>query len=104
MYDETFPIIYVNNSSSRTRQIFTLFHELAHLLFHTSGINTRDGESGEGLSPLGRRVEVICNRFAADPASHVALQKRYSQPCSERRNLADRYHVSREYGVFWMLI
>ncbi len=33
LYDETFPIIYVNNSSTRTRQMFTLFHELAHLLF-----------------------------------------------------------------------
>ena len=28
-----FPVIYINNGQSRTRQIFTLFHELAHLLF-----------------------------------------------------------------------
>jgi len=33
LYDERFPVIYVNNSKSFTRQIFTLFHELAHLLF-----------------------------------------------------------------------
>src|SRR3546814_17029352 len=38
LYDEEFPIIYVNNSSAKTRQIFTYFHELAHLVFHTSGI------------------------------------------------------------------
>ncbi len=100
MYDETFPIIYVNNSSSRTRQIFTLFHELAHLLFHTSGINTRDGESGEGLSPLGRRVEVICNRFAAEfllPMSRFKKDIRSRVPNEETAKLlADRYHVSRE--------
>ena len=40
LYDDEFPIIYVNNSATKTRQIFTLFHELAHLLFHTSGIDT----------------------------------------------------------------
>ena len=39
LYDDEFPIIYVNNSNAKTRQIFTLFHELAHLLFHTSGID-----------------------------------------------------------------
>ena len=66
MYDETFPVIYVNNTSSRTRQIFTLFHELAHLLFNTSGIDTSSYEPDEGLSRLGRQIEVICNRFAAE--------------------------------------
>jgi transcriptional regulator with XRE-family HTH domain len=39
LYDDEFPIIYVNNSSTKTRQIFTYFHELAHLIFHTSGID-----------------------------------------------------------------
>ena len=31
-----FPIIIINNSTPHTRQIFTLFHELAHLLFGVS--------------------------------------------------------------------
>lgn len=38
LYDDEFPVIYVNNSSTKTRQIFTYSHELAHLIFHTSGI------------------------------------------------------------------
>src|SRR3984893_1649792 len=42
LYDDEFPIIYVNNSAAKTRQTFTLFHELAHLLFRTSGIDTVD--------------------------------------------------------------
>ena len=100
MYDETFPIIYVNNSSSRTRQIFTLFHELAHLLFHTSGIDTHDGEPGEDLSPSGRRIEVICNRFAAEfllPMSRFKKDIRGQTPNEETAKLlADRYHISRE--------
>jgi Zn-dependent peptidase ImmA (M78 family) len=38
LYDDVFPIIYVNNSSTKTRQMFTLAHELAHLLFRTSAL------------------------------------------------------------------
>jgi len=36
LYDDVFPIIYINNSQAKIRQIFTLFHELAHLLFRTA--------------------------------------------------------------------
>lgn len=32
LHDDLFPIIYLNSSMSKTRQIFTIFHELAHLL------------------------------------------------------------------------
>lgn len=39
LYHPKFPIIYINNSTSKNRQIFTLFHELAHLIFRTSGID-----------------------------------------------------------------
>ena len=43
LYDTEFPVIYVNNSNAKSRQIFTLFHELAHLLHRTSGLD-RYGE------------------------------------------------------------
>ena len=33
--DAHFPVIYVNNSMSKRRQIFTLFHELSHLITDT---------------------------------------------------------------------
>ena len=35
---EQFPVIYLNNSRSSVRQIFSLFHELAHLLLGKNGI------------------------------------------------------------------
>jgi len=33
LHDDTFPIIIINNKNTFTRQIFTLFHELSHILF-----------------------------------------------------------------------
>ena len=65
LYDDEFPIICVNNTTATTRQIFTLFHELAHLLFHTSGLDTIGDGFVEELAEDSRRIEVICNRTAA---------------------------------------
>jgi len=65
LYDDEFPIIYVNNSCSKSRQIFTLFHELGHLLFHTSGIDVLDDEFINRLLPNEQKIETICNGLAA---------------------------------------
>jgi Zn-dependent peptidase ImmA (M78 family) len=65
LYDDEFPVIYINNSSAKSRQIFTLFHELGHLLFHTSGIDVLDDHFIEHLGGAERRIEIICNGLAA---------------------------------------
>ncbi len=65
LYDDEFPIIYVNNTTAKTRQIFTLFHELAHLLFHTSGIDTLEDDYIGMLPDNDKKIEIICNRLAA---------------------------------------
>ena len=56
---EQFPVIYLNNSRSAVRQIFSLFHELAHLLLGENGIT-------QGINPVGEQIEVFCNQFAAE--------------------------------------
>ena len=56
---EQFPVIYLNNSRSSVRQIFSLFHELAHILLGENGIT-------RGINPVGEQIEVFCNRFAAE--------------------------------------
>lgn len=99
LYDTVFPLIYVNNSVAKTRQIFTLFHELAHILFRTSGIDT-DLEI-EGLLPRSRQIEILCNRFAAEfllPEERFEAEFR-GLPATERtaEELASRFHVSREF-------
>ena len=65
LYDDEFPIIYVNNSSAKSRQIFTLFHELGHLLFHTSGIDIFDDQFLDHLGEPEKKIEMICNGLAA---------------------------------------
>jgi Zn-dependent peptidase ImmA (M78 family)/transcriptional regulator with XRE-family HTH domain len=99
LYDDEFPIIYVNNSSTKTRQIFTLFHELAHLIFHTSGIDTLDDPYIPKLPEQSRRIEILCNKFAAEflvpeAAFRLAIADRdHSEQTAEQ--LAQRFRVSR---------
>jgi Zn-dependent peptidase ImmA (M78 family) len=100
LYDDEFPIIYVNNSSTKTRQTFTLFHELAHLLFHTSGVDTLEDRYIPRLPEQQRRLEILCNRFAAEfLVPEVAFnQAMASRDHSERaaEQVAAQFHVSRE--------
>jgi len=96
--DPVFPIIYVNNTNAKNRQTFTLFHELAHLLFSTSGIDSfRELPTNSASS---RKIEVTCNAFAAEfllPAAEFQRARR-GLPATEQTavQLASRYHVSRE--------
>ena len=65
LHDDEFPIIYVNNNHAKTRQIFTLFHELAHLLMGESGVLPDYGREIV-YSNNARWIERSCNRFAAE--------------------------------------
>jgi Zn-dependent peptidase ImmA (M78 family) len=66
LYDTEFPVIVVNNSSSKNRQIFTIFHELAHLLFGTSGIDKLSDEYLSYLQDEDKKIEIYCNKFAGE--------------------------------------
>lgn len=100
LYDKQFPIVYINNSKPFTRQIFTLFHELAHLLFKTGGVDTNLDTYIDYLEGDSRLIEVLCNRFAGEflvPSDDfekeivgVAIDDTLIY------GLADKYTVSRE--------
>ena len=101
LYDEEFPIIYVNNTTAKTRQTFTLFHELGHLLFHTSGIDTLDDDYIASLPRDEGRIEVICNRLAARllVPEDVFDRAFHGRPADEAtaEELAALFKVSREF-------
>ena len=105
LLDADFPLIYLNNGTTKTRQIFSLLHELAHLLLNVSGISKFEQSYMSRLPVAERRIEQFCNKVAAEilipsddfgqqiaglPSDVESMQDHlYS-------NLANRYGVSRE--------
>jgi len=70
--DDEFPIVMINNSTPFSRQVFTLLHEVAHLLAGTSSLTTKDGRFVERMQGDDRSLEIACNKLAAEvlvPAS-----------------------------------
>lgn len=105
LLDAEFPLIYLNNSTTKTRQIFSLLHEAAHLLLSVNGISKCDEAYISQLPPRERRLEQFCNRVAAEvliPADDFATQINRlpgnveSAPDHLFASLASRYGVSRE--------
>ena len=66
LIDIEFPIIYLNNSTEKSRQIFTIFHELAHILLQTNGITKSNDRYINSLQGENKYIEIFCNKFAAE--------------------------------------
>jgi len=98
IYDKNYPIIFINNSMPISRQIFTLFHELGHLLYHLGGIDFRDSSFIKSLEKRYNAYEVICNRFANEFLVPRYVLNLYELIVSENKfsELANLFSVSRE--------
>ena len=100
LYDDEFPVIYINNSSAKSRQVFTLFHELGHLLFHTSGVDLLDDPFIKHLGDAEQKIEVICNGLAArvlvpdDLLDNMLKGMKIGRLAASQ--VADHFNVSRE--------
>jgi len=98
---DQFPIIMVNNSNSFSRQVFTLFHELGHILLGVNGITDVEDSYIDLMSNKDRSLEIACNKFASEvlvPSS--AFLKELPSFEAEGQEivpeLARKYSVSRE--------
>ena len=58
------PVIVVNRKETYTGRIFTLLHEFAHILLHTSGVCEVDQDIS--LPPEEQDIEIFCNKIAAE--------------------------------------
>lgn len=99
--DKEFPVIYLNNSTAKTRQIFSLFHELAHLLLNVNAISKFDDSYIQYLPQKEKRIEQFCNALAAEfliPSADFSAQLESLTEINDPsiNDLARRYHVSRE--------
>jgi len=98
LFDEEFPVIYLNNSNAKAKQISTLFYELAHLLFHTSGID-KDVPFRQPFPADMHRIETICDCLASaillpeEPLSREISTCPADKTLAE--NLAQKFSVSK---------
>lgn len=105
LMDEHLPVVYLNNSTTKTRQIFSLLHELAHLLLSMNGLSKFDTSYIDQLPKREKETERFCNAIAVEvliPGRDFAAQAKHFPTNVERANevqfsgLANRYGVSRE--------
>ena len=99
IYDPEVPVIYVNNNDKPlTRQVFTLFHELGHLLQAEESIAFRETLDYEISSPdtTYKKKEQECNEFAGAFLLPQSITVKYpSYPGDEViANIANTYKVS----------
>ncbi len=94
------PVIVVNNRTSWTRQVFTLFHELAHLIYRHHGVTRADPGYLRELPARERQVEIMCNKFAGEflvpPDDFRNRSASFGGDDKEIEELAAFYKVSRE--------
>ncbi len=109
LLDHEFPIIYINNSTPASRQIFTLLHELAHILLGISDLTTEIFENDQIADDEARTVEKFCNQFAASllipnhdfdqDLLKLAEENQHFTSDESISALAKKYKVSREVIV-----
>lgn len=100
--DDEFPLVYLNNSTTKTRQIFSLLHELAHLLFNVNGLSKFDQSYVSHLPQHERKIEVFCNAVASEvlmPSSD--FNKQVASLPSDLTGASDAVFskLARHYGV-----
>lgn len=100
LHDE-FPIIFINNSNAFTRQIFTLIHELGHILFELYGVTDVDEKYIEFMGAQDKSLEIRCNQYAAEVLVPEDSFKKdiplfRAQGPDTIPKLAEKYSVSKE--------
>jgi Zn-dependent peptidase ImmA (M78 family) len=92
--DRRAPLVFINGADSKSAQMFTLAHELAHLWLGASAV------SDAGAAPLAghRREEVWCNAVAAEllvPLAALAAERRRNETLADTlQRLARQFKVS----------
>lgn len=101
LIDAQFPVIMINNSNSFTRQTFTLFHELGHILFGVNGVTDIDESYIDHMATSDKKIEIRCNQLASEvlvPTDSFESDVEYYRDIGFEMipELAHKYSVSRE--------
>ena len=98
------PVIVVNRKDALTARCFTLIHELAHIMLHSS--QTHLLNSSANIPPEYQQLEVFCNKIAANTLVPkdcllrepivITNSSTFSWPNRDLKNLATKFSVSRD--------
>ena len=91
--DEYAPMVFVNGSDSLGAQVFTLAHEIAHLILGESALSDSDS-----VATVSHPSEVWCNAVAARalvPSDALAASLSGGSPLAQVTDLSMEYMVSR---------
>ncbi len=98
IYDEEYPIILLNNKTTFTRQLFTLFHEIYHIFCREADVDY-----------ISQNEENACNNFASfflipkeDFRHQLSLYDDFENE-EVIRTLAKRYCVSNDAVMYRLL-
>lgn len=92
LLDELAPVIFVNGTDTKSAQLFTIAHELGHLVIGTEGVDKPMLNTDQV-----DRTEVWCNAFAAEllvPFNDLHAQQVVDADVDALEALAKRYKVS----------
>lgn len=92
LVDDLAPLIFINGKDSKSAQIFTLAHELAHLWIGESGVSDTT-EQSLSLS-TSKMEEVWCNQVAAEllvPLDELQKYLQHDEPVNEAVRRLKRY-------------
>lgn len=97
LYDETYPIILLNNKTSFTRQLFTIFHEVFHLFLKETDVYYE--------SVIERKCDMFASEFLipSDDFNGAITQYKTFEDEEVIKELASLYNVSREAIMYRLL-
>lgn len=105
LYDPRFPLICVCRSEDFwSGGVVSTCHSLIHLLFHTSGLDSRDDAFLEGLDAESRQIELLCDHLSSEiVAPRIELERQLasglgsSELAEITSQLAYRFSVTEEW-------
>lgn len=89
LVDEYAPFMFINSADSKSAQIFTLAHELAHIwIGQSAGFDFRQ------LQPADNQIEKLCDKIAAEFLVPENLLANALEDEQDIENIARRFKVS----------
>lgn len=88
--DDIAPIVFINGSDAMSAQVFTLFHEVAHLWLGIDGISGWDSE---------KNIEAFCNKISAEILMPRDLFLSYWENSSSDEDFYRVKEISRRFKV-----